>query len=121
MTEVEEKVSELQRSSAVQDARVDALNETINNFINEMRDRDNQRAAAIEASRAEMKERTDQLSNEIRGIGNHVRNLTIAAMVGIGAIAFSVVSLVWSVNQKYDSQPVQIPPTQSASLQISGK
>ena len=60
MTEVEEKVSELQRSSAVQDARVDALNETINNFINEMRDRDNQRAAAIEASRAEMIERDNQ-------------------------------------------------------------
>ncbi len=59
-------------------------------FKQEMRDRDTQRHAENQAHHAEM-----------QNIGRHVRNLTIASMVGIGAMALSggaiAVAVVYSI------------------------
>ena len=71
-------------------AKIDIQNTKIDAFIEEMRDRDAQRHAENQAHHAEM-----------QNIGRHVRNLTIASMVGIGAMALSggaiAVAVVYSL------------------------
>ena len=39
----------------------------------------------------------DNMDMKIEGIGNHVRNITIAAMVGIGAAVTGVAAMVIAV------------------------
>ena len=39
----------------------------------------------------------DNMDAKIEGIGNHVRNITIAAMVGIGAAVTGVAAMVVAV------------------------
>jgi len=91
------------------DQKVDSFKETVENFIQEMRDRDNRRDADIR----ELRERHDALSakqdavaNELRteirdGIKN-LQSLTIAAIVGIVAIAVAVIGFVFVVWQSID-------------------
>ena len=76
MTEQDKINAELQMKLAVQDAK-------FNVFMQEMRDRDNQRAQDIREIRA-----------SLEGVGNQIHNLTIAAVVGFGAIALAVGGLV---------------------------
>ena len=93
--------------------RVSNIETKIDMFIGEMRDRDNQRAAEIaklsqkhdadikemrqnhEADMKEMckKQEADmkEIRNSLDGMGKHVRNIAIAAIVGIGAISASVI------------------------------
>ena len=75
------------------DNKVDVLAAKVDAFIEEMRDRDKKREEEIKESRAEM-----------ATIGRHVRNITIAAMVGIGALALSggaiAVAVIYSVLTK---------------------
>ena len=74
----------------IQNTKIDAFIEEMRDFKNEMRDRDAQRHAENQAHHAEM-----------QNIGRHVRNLTIASMVGIGAMALSggaiAVAVVYSL------------------------
>ncbi len=42
-------------------------------------------------------EKMDNMDTKIDGIGNHVRNITIAAMVGIGAAVTGVAAMVVAV------------------------
>ena len=67
-------------------AKIDIQNTKIDAFIEEMRD-----------FKREVRENTA----EMRNIGKHVQNLTIAAMVGIGALALSggaiAVAVIYSV------------------------
>ncbi len=71
------------------EARVSSLEAKFEVFMGEMRDRDNQRAE-------DMREIRSKLDN----IGNHTRNLAVAAIVGIGAISISVIGFVISVVSK---------------------
>ena len=74
----------------IQNTKIDAFIEEMRDFKQEMRDRDAQRHAENQAHHAEM-----------QNIGRHVRNLTIASMVGIGAMALSggaiAVAVVYSL------------------------
>ena len=74
----------------IQDTKFNQFMDEMRDFKNEMRDRDNQRHAEIA-----------EIRNSINSMGNHVRNLTIAAMVGIGAMALSggaiAVAVIYSV------------------------
>ena len=83
MTKQEKKIVEIEN-------RVDVLAVKVDAFIEEMRDKDKKREEEIKESRAEM-----------ATIGRHVRNITIAAMVGIGALALSggaiAVAVIYSV------------------------
>lgn len=67
-------------------AKIDIQNTKIDAFIEEMRD-----------FKREMRE----TQAEMKSIGRHVQNLTIAAMVGIGALALSggaiAVAVIYSV------------------------
>lgn len=67
----------------------------------EMRDRDNQRAAEIRELRQDMKDmqnrfdaKIDKLDAKIDGMGKHFQNVTITAMVGVGTAVIAVVVMV---------------------------
>ena len=102
MTEQEKINAELQTNLALQDAKFNIFMQEMRDFKNEMRDRDNQRAAEIMEMRqkhdADMKDmqknfyaKMDAMDAKIDGIGNHVRNLSITAMAAIGAIVITVI------------------------------
>lgn len=102
MTEQEKINAELQTNLALQDAKFNIFMQEMRDFKNEMRDRDNQRAAEIMEMRqkhdADMKDmqknfyaKMDAMDAKIDGIGNHVRNLSITAMGAIGAIVITVI------------------------------
>ena len=73
MTEQEKINAEVQTELALQDAK-------FNMFMQEMRDRDNQRAEDIREIRQDIKE-----------MGKHVRNLSLTAMTAIGAMVVTVI------------------------------
>lgn len=74
----------------IQNTKIDAFIEEMRDFKNEMREQNQMRAVEI-----------SEIRNSINSMGNHVRNLTIAAMVGIGAMALSggaiAVAVIYSV------------------------
>ena len=74
----------------IQNTKIDAFIEEMRDFKNEMREQNQMRAAEI-----------SEIRSSINSMGNHVRNLTIAAMVGIGAMALSggaiAVAIVYSL------------------------
>ena len=65
--------AEVQTKLALQDAK-------FNMFMQEMRDRDNQRAEDMREIRA-----------SISDMGKHVRNLSITAMAAIGAMVVTII------------------------------
>ena len=90
MAELETRVSDLERN-------VDRVMTKLDMFIEESR-------AAREKQDADMKEmqknlyaKMDNMDAKIEGIGNYVRNITIAAMVGIGAAVTGVAAMVLAV------------------------
>ena len=112
------------------DQKVDSFKETVENFIQEMRDRDNRRDADIRELRqkhdADMKELSKQretdraqheadmkeLRTEIRDGLKHIQNLTIAVIIGIVAIAVAVFAFVWQNSSNNQAQNYQ-PPAQT--------
>lgn len=107
MTEIESAELRLQRQIDMQNARIDRIDvkldafiEEMRDFKKEMRDRDNQRAAETAALRSEMIKRDDKLAEMVDGMGKHVRNITIAAIVGIGAAIIGIGSMIFSVINK---------------------
>ena len=93
----QEKIYRVENKVDVLAAKVDAFIDEMRDFKKEMRDRDNQRAAETEALRAEMIKRDDKLAEMVDGMGKHVRNITIAAIVGIGAAIVGIGSMIFSV------------------------
>ena len=83
MTEQEKINAEVQTKLALQDAK-------FNIFMQEMRDRDNQRAEDMR----EIRTRISNMQNRIEDMGKHVRNLSLTAM---GAIATMVVTVIISL------------------------
>ncbi len=73
MTDQEQINAEVQMKLALQDAK-------FNVFMQEMRDRDNQRADDIREIRQDLKE-----------MGHHVRNLVWTSMAAIGAMVVTVI------------------------------
>ncbi|MBR1645729.1 MAG: hypothetical protein IJ685_03015 [Selenomonadaceae bacterium] len=73
MTEQEKINAEVQTKLALQDAK-------FNMFMQEMRDRDNQRAEDIR-----------EIRSSISDMGKHVRNLSLTAMAAIGAMVVTVI------------------------------
>ena len=76
---LDERVGRLEQQVATVTAKVDT-------FIGEMRDRDNQRAQDIR-----------EIRNSLDGMGKHVRNLTIAAMVGMGSMTIAGIAVAISI------------------------
>ena len=68
------------------EAQVAVVTAKVDMFIGEMREQNKMRAEEIR-----------EIRTSIDGMGKHVRNLTVAAIVGIGAISISVIGFVISV------------------------
>ena len=99
--EQEQNLIDLQRHSALHDARISNLEtkfemfmQSMKDFKNEMRDRDNRRADEI----AELRKKNDELNIKIdekfEKILNQMQSMAIAAVVGVGAIVAAVVSIL---------------------------
>ena len=84
MTEQEKINAEVQTKLALQDAK-------FNMFMQEMRDRDNQRAQDMRELRQDMKEMQKSLDTKIDNMGQHVRNLVWTSMAAIGAMVVTVI------------------------------
>ena len=80
MTEQEKINAEVQTKLALQDAK-------FNMFMQEMRDRDNQRAEDIR----EIRQSISNMQNSINEMSKHVRNLSLTAMAAIGAMVVTVI------------------------------
>ncbi len=80
MTEQEKINAEVQTKLALQDAK-------FNMFMQEMRDRDNQRAEDMREIRTSI----SNMQNRIDDMGKHVRNLSVTAMAAIGAMVVTVI------------------------------
>ena len=80
MTEQEKINADVQRQIDAQNARIDTVLAKVDMVIDEMRDRDNQRAQDIREIRA-----------SIDDMGKHVRNLSLTAMGAIGAMVVTVI------------------------------
>ena len=87
MTEQERINAEVQTKLALQDAKFNSFMQEMRDFKTEMRDRDNQRAEDIREIRASV----SNIQNRIDDMGKHVRNLSLTAMVAIGAMVVTVI------------------------------
>jgi len=79
MTELEHKVSE-----------IDKRQESFETFVRAYIDSNERHMSEIRTDMREMRE-------ELKSMGRHVQNLTITAMVGMGAIGVAVVGFIWSM------------------------
>ena len=83
--------------NAQTNAKIDIQDAKFNQFMDEMRDRDNQRHAEMmelrETIRA-LNESTDakisRIENKVDGMGQHIRNLTYTSMAAIAAMVITV-------------------------------
>ena len=82
------------------EARVSVIETKVDMFIDEMRDRDNKRAAEIAELRKKQETDMKEIRNSLDGMGKHFRNLTVAAIIGIVTISVTVVGFVISVVAK---------------------
>ena len=94
MINTEERITTVEK-------RVDNLETTFKMFMQEMRDfktemrqQNQMRAEEIREIRQDMREMQNRLDAKIDGIGKHVQNLTVTAMVGVGTSVIAVVVLV---------------------------
>ena len=97
MTEQEKINSEVQMKLALQDAK-------FNQFMEEMRDRDNRRAEEIAEIRADIKEiykttdaKITDIKNSVDSMNKHVQTLSITAMGGIIAAGVGIAAMVIAV------------------------
>ena len=98
MTDQERINTDLQRQIDAQNSRIDNVLTKIDMLIDEMRNRDNQRAEEMRDFKSEMRDRDNQRAEDIREIrssidsmGKHVRNLSLTAMGAIGAMVVTVI------------------------------
>ena len=89
MTEQEKQIVEVEK-------RVDTLEAVFKSFMQEMRDRDKQRADDIRELRQDMKSLQISLDAKIDNMGKHVRNLSVATIIGVSTIAITVIYSILS-------------------------
>ena len=74
-------------------AKIEIQDAKFNQFMEEMRDFKN-----------EMRQQNTEIRQSIDGMNKHVRNLSITAMIGIGAMvvtsAIGIAAMIWSVINK---------------------
>ena len=91
MTEQEKINADVQRQLALQDAKFNTFVEEMRDFKNEMRQQNKMRAEEIREIRQDMKNMQASLDAKIDGMGKHVRNLSVATIIGVATIAITVV------------------------------
>ena len=98
MTNLEIKVDRLDERVSALEQRVTETTTNVNNLIAEMRDfktemrqQNKMRAEEIREIRQDMKNMQASLDAKIDGMGKHVRNLSVATIIGVATIAITVV------------------------------
>ncbi|MBR4641803.1 MAG: hypothetical protein IKO74_03660 [Selenomonadaceae bacterium] len=91
MTEQEKINADVQRQLALQDAKFNTFVEEMRDFKNEMLQQNKMRAEEIREIRQDMKNMQASLDAKIDGMGKHVRNLSVATIIGVATIAITVV------------------------------
>ena len=98
-------IRELRQKQDIAQAKHDAdmreMREKHDAYIQKIHERQEAAQAKHDADMKEMQKnlyaKMDNMDANIEGIGNHVRNITIAAMVGIGAAVTGVAAMVVAV------------------------
>ena len=80
------------RLNAVEN-KVTSIETKVDMFIGEMRQQNQMRAAEIR----EIRESINGMGNRIDDMGKHVRNLTVAAMVGMGTMTIAGIAIAISI------------------------
>ncbi len=91
MTDVESRVSNLETKFEMFIQEMREFKTEMREFKTEMREKDNQRAEEIREIRQRQEAKFDSLDIKIENIGNHVRNLAVAVLVGVGAMVIAVI------------------------------
>ena len=93
----EQELNDLQRHSAVQDARISNLDTKFEMFMQEMKERDKIRAEEMQDFKNEMRQQNEMRTNEMAEIRKSVqsiqdsgRNQTIVTFLGIAAMVIAV-------------------------------
>ena len=73
--------------------KVTSIETKIDMFIGEMRQQNQMRAEEIREIRTSIA----NIQNRIDDMGKHVRNLTVAAMVGMGTMTFAGIAIAISI------------------------
>ena len=76
--------------------KVTSIETKVDMFIGEMRQQNQMRAAEIREIRASV----NGIQNRIEDMGKHVRNLTVAAMVGMGTMTIAGIAITFSIALK---------------------
>ena len=79
MTEQERINVELQRQVDMQNSRIDKIDVKLDAFIQEMRDRDNQRATEM-----------SEIRTTLQNMQSNGRNMQIATLIGIAAMVVAI-------------------------------
>ena len=78
------------------ETKFEAFMQEMRDFKTEMRDRDNQRAAKIIELRQKQEADMKEIRSSIDGMGKHVRNLSVATIIGVATIAITVIYSILS-------------------------
>jgi len=97
MTQQEKTLNQVEARVSNLETKFEMFIQEMRDFKTEMRDRDSQRAKEIMEIRQDMKTMQAQLDTKIDGIGKHVQNLTVAAMVGIGTAVIGIGAIAVTV------------------------
>ena len=120
MTEEEKNNFETQKKLAMQDAKFSVFVEEMREFKNDVKAAQEKYDANMKAAQEKHDADMKEIRGEIHGILKHIQNLvlasmslTIAAVVGILAIAIGVLGFLWTTanNMHSSSQPVQTQST----------
>ena len=96
MTPQEKKINAVEARVSNLETKFELFIQEMRDFKTEMRDRDNQRAAEIMELRQDMKTMQANLDAKIDNMGKHVRNLSVATIIGVATIAVTVVYSILS-------------------------
>ena len=89
--------AELEGRVRVVENKVVSIETKIDMFIGEIRQQNQMRAEEISELRQDMKDMQKNLDTKIDDMGKHVRNLTVAAIVGMGTMTIAGIAIAISI------------------------
>ena len=90
MADIETRVDKLETKVTTLEQQVSNVITKLDMFIVESREARQRQDADIRELRQDMKTMQQNLDSKIDGMGKHVRNMTIAVMIGIAAMVVAV-------------------------------
>ena len=89
--------AELEGRVRVVENKVVSIETKIDMFIGEIRQQNQMRAEEISELRRDMKDMQKNLDTKIDDMGKHVRNLTVAAIVGMATMTIAGIAIAISI------------------------